>query len=95
MNLNFPKKITAAFLTLCMLISSAPAIFAAGDETEPQNGENATTQQPEETLTATDTAEPDKDLIEYANDLANATQAYLSSDRKTATFKFLFLLSDR
>ena len=83
MNLNLSKKFTAAFLTLCLLISSVPSVLAVGDEPEALN--EAPTSGAESNETAEETATvPNQDLVEYANSLANGTHALHKDLSKTA-----------
>ena len=76
---NLSKKLISMLLALGMLLSSAPTIFAADNEPLPAN-EAAT---PEEEA-VTEESTPNKDLIEYANSLANGTHALHKDLSKTA-----------
>ena len=76
------KKLLSMLLALGMLLSSAPAIFAADNEPLPANEEQNVAS--EATEATTDESIPNKDLIEYANDLANGTQALHKDLNKTA-----------
>ena len=81
MKSNISTKLIALLLSLGMLTSYAPTLITASDS-DPSTPAVQNTE-----AAATQAEEPNKDLIEYANSLANVSQAYLSSDRKTATIK--------
>ncbi len=76
---NLSKKLISMLLALGMLLSSAPTIFAADSDPLPTN-EAATP----EAEAVTDESNSNKDLIEYANSLANGTHAFHKDLNKTA-----------
>ena len=76
---NLSKRLISMLLALGMLLSSAPTIFAADNEPLPAN-EAATP----EAEAVTEEITPNKDLIEYANSLANGTHALHKDLSKTA-----------